>query len=87
MKRILKLRHEDYPNSWEEWFDIEDREKILVKFNTPQNWPEKGSHYLTIEEAMRQFCLMVSAEGWYVSEETGFHDLIEKYQPWEPPTA
>lgn len=81
MKRLLELKHEDYPDSWERWHKTDnDPDEIFVVFDCPQNWPDKGSHSLSVMTAMKQYCLMTSTEGWYVSEDTGWHDFIEAYQ-------
>lgn len=78
-KLVLLLEHEVYPHA-EFWYRIQGSEdKIFAVSDTPLNYPNKSSHWMTIPEAMRQYALMTSTEGWYVGSEDGWHDMVEAY--------
>lgn len=75
---LLILKHEEYPH-WEYWYANDDPNVISVIFDTPFNSPPRGEHDLSVVEALRQYALMTSTEGWEVYEDWGFHDFIDLF--------
>ena len=69
---LLILRHTEYDH-FEEWFDA-GYDQIFVASNCPSNYPTNISHYMTSTQALRQYALMTSTEGWAVLEDHGWHD-------------
>lgn len=74
---LLILRHKEYDHT-EEWFDAGENQ-IFVASDTPANYPTLSSHFLTYLEALRQFTLLTSTEGWYVLEDHGWHDYVDSH--------
>lgn len=75
---LLILTHDTY-NHFEEWFDAGDGQ-IFVASNTPANYPTNSSHYMSSTQALRQYALMTSTEGWAVLEDHGWHDYVESLE-------
>ena len=75
-RHVLTLKHREYDH-WEWWYDAGDL-GVLVTFDTPQNFPQAGSHHLSYPEALRQFALLTSeVEGWEVTNEDRWHEYVE----------
>ncbi len=74
---LLILAHKEQAH-FEEWFDAGSGQ-IYVASDTPANFPTNASHYLSYPEALRQFALLTSTEGWYVLEDHGWHDYIDAH--------
>lgn len=78
MKHILTLTTDGYPHV-EEWYLLDDKETIYVKGSYPNNYPTESEHDLTIVEALCQYAMMTSTEGW-TAEDDGWHDFIDEWQ-------
>lgn len=76
MKPLLVLEHQDYAHH--EYWHLHNGE-IFVKFYCPANYPSRGQHSLTVQEALCQFVLMVGYEGWAVEEDTGWNTFVQEY--------
>jgi len=82
---ILVLKHEEHPHI-EQWFLI-DKNKIHVVGYCPHNYPVSLEYTMSIPEALRQYALLTSTEGWYIEDESGWHDLIDELGVDEEPTS
>ena len=79
MKRLLTLYHESSPGHTETWY--QNVKLIDVVGVYAQNYPTSGNVTLTMVEALRQFALLTSTEGWRVLEDEGWHDFVEAWSP------
>lgn len=70
----------DNGDNHEFWWATDDPNTIHVDFNTPDNYPNKGSHTLSVIEAMRQLSLML-VEGWSINDiiDGSWHKFISEY--------
>lgn len=75
---VLTLKHTEYPH-YEFWY-ADGLDMIHVKWDCPYNYPSKGEHDMSVREALIQFALMTTTEGWEVDEDTGFHDFLDKWR-------
>lgn len=62
----------------ETWYK-KDENTVLVEGYYPYNYPPDSVHELPIEEALRQFALLMS-EGWDVVEYCHWHDFVDRYE-------
>lgn len=76
MKQVLQLNHKD--GAVEDWFSSDDR--IIVSGVYPQNFPARSLHELGVNDAIRQFVLMITGEGWSLNSDfsENWHSFIEK---------
>jgi hypothetical protein len=75
MKRLLTLYHESVPGHVETWYQNGDEVDIVGVY--AQNYPRSENATLTGLEALRQFALMTSTEGWRVLDAEEWHDFVE----------
>ena len=81
----LTLRNINIRTHYEKWYITVDN-TIFAYFNTPLNNPQKGTHIMSPFQAMRQFCLMTSIEGWKIEGSSIlWHQFVEQQK--EPKCA
>lgn len=72
---LMILRHTDHDH-FEEWYDAGEGQ-VFVTSDCPANYPTNSSHFMSTPQALRQFALMTSTEGWVLLEDHGWHDYVE----------
>ena len=76
---LLVLNHSEHECNLEEWY-LSDDEQIFVISDCPTNYPKHTEHTMTVQEALRQYAMMVSpTEGWEVFEDNGWRDFIMEF--------
>ena len=75
MNRLLTLFHETVPGHMETWYQNGDKIDVVGVYAS--NYPPAENTTLSTLQALRQFALLTSTEGWKVLEDEGWHDFVE----------